>query len=73
MHHDVASQGARHADLAEEVVLITPVHAIVLAVAHPGRHDAPLVVTLKPVRRLQTNIQWVSIGNHFTNLAIPLI
>jgi len=35
--------------LAEEVVLVAPVHAVVLMVAHPGRHDAPLVVTLKPV------------------------
>jgi len=43
---------ARRVGLAEEVVLIAPVHAVVLVVAHPGCHDAPLVVTLKPVGRL---------------------
>ena len=40
--------------LAEEVILIAPVHAVVLMVAHPSRHDAALVVTLEPVRGLQT-------------------
>ena len=56
MHHDIASQGARHADLAEGVVLITPVHAVILMVTHPGRHNASLVVTLKPVRLLVKEI-----------------
>ena len=45
---------SRH--LAEEVILVTPVHAVVLVVAHPGRHDAPLVVTLKPVGPLPPSI-----------------
>ena len=52
-------QCERRADiqyLAEEVVLVAPVHAVVLMVAHPGRHDAPLVVTLKPVGPLPPSI-----------------
>merc|ERR1719239_915376 len=45
-------QACRGIGLAEEVVLIAPVHAVILMVTHPGRHNASLVVTLKPVRLL---------------------
>ena len=63
---ETVGKTSRH--LAEEVVLVTPVHAVVLVVAHPGRHDAPFVVTLEPVWRL---LPYIRLGmNCVTNLAI---
>ena len=43
----------RRIDLAEEVVFITPVHAVVLVVALPGGDYTPLVVALEPVGSLR--------------------
>ena len=46
-------EGLRRIDLAEEVVFVTPVHAVVLVVALPGGDYTPLVVALEPVRCLR--------------------
>jgi len=43
---------ARTIGLAEEVIFITPVHAVVLVVALPGGDYTPLVVALEPVGSL---------------------
>ena len=43
----------RRIDLAQEVVFITPVHAVVLVVALPGGDYTPLVVALEPVGSLR--------------------
>ena len=40
-------------DLAEEVIFITPVHAVVLVVTLPGGDYTPLVVALEPVGSLR--------------------
>ena len=46
----------RRIDLAEEVVFVTPVHAVVLVVALPGGDYTPLVVALEPVGGLRIQL-----------------
>ena len=59
----------RRIDLAEEVVFITPVHAVVLFVALPGGDYTPLVVALEPIRSLRMVIhafeKGAKIATHF--------
>ena len=43
----------RRIDLAEEVIFITPVHAVILVVTLPGGDYTPLVVALEPVGSLR--------------------
>ena len=43
----------RRIDLAEEVVFVTPVHAVVLVVALPGGDYTPFVVAFEPVGSLR--------------------